>query len=965
MTITEKKEKISSIQSTNTALVILERIIKKAGLENVIRYEKGYLTAIEKTPFSTRNLAFFPSIQELNGKDSEIHEKVSQIDCSGYDEVYIVSTYKKPISKYYRTQIEERFNRLNFGYWNSEDLINRIDSLASDYWTHTDTFIKPYEESFLVAITDDFELKRLKIDDKYIKMLNIFIEPRLSILYNDDDDENLIFTKSFQRKKMITTGNFIVSGGAGTGKSTLQKQIAKEVIEKNLRAEKKTLPIIIKQADIINNNGEIKDAIDQQLLKNFQKYDLRKIFKDYEILLLIDSIDEFNKEKRQSIISDIESLQKDYEVRYIIATRDRSYLLDGVEIEENFERITLENFNLSQSKLFLEHFFQFDQNKSSKLLESLTSNKILDKLAVTPLTLSLISILFEEKQYEIPATITDIYDNFKMILLGRAHVKSSLEFLDINIKERLLSLYALEILQTEEKKPKTIEEFELFVEEFLKSKSSTYDVKTLPDVLKYFTKEIDILFIENNKYVKFKHSSFMEYFAAAEIFRYQRNLEDTLTQSFTDLNWQNTAIFYGGHSKDMKDFLQKITNKTTTYKSLSDLLVSNIGLGYLLQALYLTNEESRKASILTALELNAKIFDKINTLASERATFFENMKLHTIATLCTIQFLHNYSSFTLKGALMKAYEELKEEYNKCIAEKSDKARSIGYKLFNVAVTLHSDKINDQSKIEDLFDTENILSDPFFVMLFEIILRNVNPEYEKELTGKAKVKSRRIKYNSAIRHYVETPARELRNTRFDNIGQYKKVKLYTEGSTDADIIDKAFLVLNNNHDAYWDIRQSGNAKTAGANTLSKMLSSMPPPPEDEIIIGIFDNDSKGIREFESLSPANFDKQNGRIKKHKEHNIYAIKLPIPPGKEAYKRKKQEFMFFAIEHYFPIDFLEEHEMVKETGLPGVFEIKGKKTGFARTIKAVKDPKIFEDFKCLFQVIDKICGKTSDFTI
>jgi hypothetical protein len=145
----------------------------------------------------------------------------------------------------------------------------------------------------------------------------------------------------------------------------------------------------------------------------------------------------------------------------------------------------------------------------------------------------------------------------------------------------------------------------------------------------------------------------------------------------------------------------------------------------------------------------------------------------------------------------------------------------------------------------------------------------------------------------------------------------------------------------------------------------MLGSMPPPPEDEIVIGIFDNDAKGIREFESLSSASFNKQNGRIKKHKDYNIYAIKLPIPPGKEAYKKDKQEFMFFAIEHYFPIEFLQKHEMVKETELSGVFEIRGKKTGFAKTIKELKDPKIFEDFKCLFQVIDKICNNTTDFIL
>ena len=64
------------------------------------------------------------------------------------------------------------------------------------------------------------------------------------------------------------------------------------------------------------------------------------------------------------------------------------------------------------------------------LLQNLEDNNILQKIPLTPLTLSVISILYEERQYEIPATITDIYDNFNLFLLGRVNVKSNLEFIE-------------------------------------------------------------------------------------------------------------------------------------------------------------------------------------------------------------------------------------------------------------------------------------------------------------------------------------------------------------------------------------------------------------------------------------------------------------------------------------------------------------------------------------------------------
>ena len=67
------------------------------------------------------------------------------------------------------------------------------------------------------------------------------------------------------------------------------------------------------------------------------------------------------------------------------------------------------------------------QGKANNLLSALRENKIIDKLPLTPLNLSLISILFEEKDFEIPATISDIYDNFNALIVGRAVVSSKFD----------------------------------------------------------------------------------------------------------------------------------------------------------------------------------------------------------------------------------------------------------------------------------------------------------------------------------------------------------------------------------------------------------------------------------------------------------------------------------------------------------------------------------------------------------
>ena len=105
-------------------------------------------------------------------------------------------------------------------------------------------------------------------------------------------------------------------------------------------------------------------------------------------------------------------------------------------------------------------FFLGENSKTESLLDALREKQKLSKrLPITPLTLSLISILYEENNLEIPATIADIYDNFNSLIIGRLTVSSRIEFVDISFKERILSLYALHLLEKEQHIPLTKEEF--------------------------------------------------------------------------------------------------------------------------------------------------------------------------------------------------------------------------------------------------------------------------------------------------------------------------------------------------------------------------------------------------------------------------------------------------------------------------------------------------------------------------
>jgi hypothetical protein len=73
--------------------------------------------------------------------------------------------------------------------------------------------------------------------------------------------------------------------------------------------------------------------------------------------------------------------------------------------------------------------------------------------------------------------------------------------------------------------------------------------------------------------------------------------EDKFVSNFFDLNWQNSAVFYAGKSKDMADFLIKINKKLQSAKHINDFFTGVAGAGYLLQALYQQIIKSEKRQL--------------------------------------------------------------------------------------------------------------------------------------------------------------------------------------------------------------------------------------------------------------------------------------------------------------------------------------------------------------------------------
>lgn len=957
----QKIDKISNLNFEELS-VLCETLFSKINFSRIKKVDSRIIEAYQETGLEERRITFLLNLTELSGKNQELLEKIKTIE-GNVDTLYIVTTSVKKISNYFKQWISKEIPNQQIKFWNNSDIVSQTDKNYSKFWSNSDTYIVPYEDFFLNKVKEDIEIRSLlKLDKKFDSLLDIFIEPRLTTFTKDKEAERLT-RKNIDKDKIVKSNSYVLSGEAGTGKTTLLKQIGKDLISNNTLKGDKNVPILIKINDLTLAKFDLTNTISNILLKVYNTFEFEYLYAHYSLILLFDSIDELEKDIQKSILKQLDDLSKNLGIRYIISTRNYDYLLKDCTLNTH-ERIEISNFNQKQIKTFLDNFFRFDTLKADKLWQSLQENNILEKIPVTPLTLSILSILYEERQYEIPATITDVYDNFNLFLLGRTTVKSNLEFIDLGIKERILSLYALEVIQEENRERKTKDEFTNFIYDFFETRNRI-SRDLLPELVNSLTQDTGILFIDEANRVSFKHDYFMEYYASLEIFKHNRGLESKLIEYFTDFNWQNTSIFYAGRTKDMPEFLTKLLVKVKDYQQFNDCLIGVSGLGYLIQALWLTNVQVRKEAVINALELVVKIDVKFKEMASNKFPYFNNLGVLDIALLNLFWFYQHYNSVTLRDSLALSFDELYEQHNLVSksAFTSDRI-TLEFKMFCIACTLAIGINNSTSKLEQLFDLPNILTSPLFIPLFDVAIDILNP-ISKQLKDDNKIKNRVKKYGQGIKFYIENPAEKLRFTTWDNIHVMKDVEIYTEGKTDAEIIKHVHSVLTNNQPEYWNIQSCGNLENeGGATQLNKFLSSIAPKLDNnadrnKIIIGLFDNDSKGIGEFTKLGKSNiFDYYDGskRVLKHKTANIFAIKLPIPPNKEYYIQEKQVFNFFEIEHYLPLEFLKSNDMIKETGIKDIFEIKNSKNNFSKLISKNNDLEVFQDFKYLFNEIDVI---------
>lgn len=949
---------IKNIQELNLEDVIslIKRLISHLGYSEIISTEDSVMGEL-KTPLGSDLHHFIILENRLSGNidEKEILKKVNELKVSSRaNTFYIVSNYH--ISNGFKKTIEREID-IKPNYIDRDGLIDLIDKNYSDFWKHDDLNLIEYEKSYCSLVNRDDEIKRLKLfNDKYQRLLDIFIEPRIFHTYEDKTTGTPVRKRTEMSQLISDKKNKLISGDAGTGKTTLLKKIGEKLIDENTEKEIKNIPIFLTAIELVENKNNIEEIIEFKLCNCFENCDA-DFFKKYCVVLLLDSIDELEKSSQKEIIIKLNDLCDSKAVNYYLGTRNHESISSLYE-RDGFNVYQIEKFNNEQIKKFVSSFFLGEKNKADELIDSLKENRIIERMPITPLTLSLISILYEENNLEIPATIADIYDNFNSLIIGRTSATSRIEFIDISFKERILSLYALELLNRQDHTPMTKDEFFKFFLNYYKEKTLPIKKGSLEDVLDYLIEHTGIITIKDEKWVKFSHDSYMEYYSALEIFKHQRGLESDLIDNFLDHHWQNVAIFYAGKSKDQPEFLKKIIHKIRMVSNLQDSFMGVLGIGYLLQALFQTDNIIRKDAVLEALRLSVNTYETTMKLASDNTYLFKSYKLPILQLMNLMYFFENFNSLTVKEPLRLAFNSVLESYR----EKNNTIE--GYKAIKLALTLDSRRINHSDALTLLIDEKKMLDNPSLYLILDFGMDLLGKEKYKSFKNEIK-KNHFNKISEPLRKLVQLPASRLRFTNLDTLTNERDVKLIVEGKTDAEIIEHAYYTLTGGNMPYWNITSAGNQSGGAAAVAKSLMAAKSLKETSSKVIGVFDHDAAGLQEYRGLKKSTFTEvTKDSLKQHCTDEIFAICIPVPGELDFYLQKEQEFNMFEIEHYFDIGMLKEMDIVTESPISNIFKVKdSKKKGFSKWVREQTSSEIFINFMELFQKIDKICGQEIDY--
>ncbi|MCD4670000.1 MAG: AAA family ATPase [Actinomycetia bacterium] len=379
----------------------------------------------------------------------------------------------------------------------------------------SECFVKPLLSKIDIPENVDEEKFFIKIEEERFSFdqLNNILKPRTKILLIGDPGVG----------KTIVLNKYVLD---------ILQEIWSSAVQNNLPEQVK-IPIKISAKDFLKIDSY--EALIQHFIQNHT--DLYNRFK--VTIIIIDGLDEVLSDVRNELLEKAKNFSEQLNCSLVVSTR-KTDLLRNPPV--NFNKCELLPLNYNQALEFYTKLI-FDTRILDALREGLESIRY--QMVMTPLSLFLLLKIVEARK-EVPASITELYDQFSDIILGKYDLERGVNILfEYHIKKRFLAKLAFEEFFEKKRLEISEDEFSLFIKNY----ANLYGWNE--EQLKIFVWEIERAGILNFKgnAISFSHGSFMDYFGAYYIWDNRekiKDLEDFIVQIYFEDSWNDVAFFYIG-----------------------------------------------------------------------------------------------------------------------------------------------------------------------------------------------------------------------------------------------------------------------------------------------------------------------------------------------------------------------------------------------------------------------------------
>ncbi|NJL91929.1 MAG: NACHT domain-containing NTPase, partial [Coleofasciculaceae cyanobacterium SM2_1_6] len=420
----------------------------------------------------------------------------------------------------------------------------------------------------VLDMTQPVDLERIYTDVNIIKDVigrrRIGYEDVMEVCTREHFDRFLVGTIQERVTGFAAVEEFqklVVLGKPGAGKTTFMKYLAMSCLAGKFHGE--LVPIFVTLKVYAETKG--KPTLQEYIFAEFRDRDVseetvKRLLKEGKALILLDGLDEVKKEHDRRVKQDIDKFSRDWlKNRFAITCRiaAREYQF------EKFTEVEVADFGNGQIKTFVNNWFKGkDEPKAARLLEKLKDNEPVQELAKSPLLLTLLCLVFGERN-DLPPKRSELYKEGLEVLMKKWDAKRNIEreqiykHLSPQNKEDMLGQIA----------------FNTFVngEYFFRQEDLQHQIKyyicNLPEadgdpevlrvdsevVLKAIEHHHGLLVERARNIYSFSHLTFQEYFTAREIER-ERKLED-LMQHITDPRWEEVFLLTAEMLRRSDNFL--------------------------------------------------------------------------------------------------------------------------------------------------------------------------------------------------------------------------------------------------------------------------------------------------------------------------------------------------------------------------------------------------------------------------